>query len=133
VGVDELADGNWLGGKADNLVKLTDGLTRGDGLDGELVAGGNVGGRDEVQAVEGLASSDRLEGDHDVVRGSEFESVGAQPVLSLCVSVALGETFTIVVRPHSTPTDRQKDSPVPYYGDLVQSLLSKGDRSGPSL
>lgn len=99
-----------MGGEANNLVELTDGLALGDGSDGELVAGGNVGGRDEVQAIERLASSDRLEGDHDVVRGSEFESVGAQPVLSLCVSVALSETLAILVRPHSTLSDGQKDS-----------------------
>ena len=55
VGVDEFADGDGLGGEADDLVELTDGLAGGDGVDGELVAGGDVGERDEVQAVEGLA------------------------------------------------------------------------------
>ena len=69
VGVDEFADGDGLGGKANDLVELADGFAGGDGADGELVAGGDVGERSEAETVEGLACGDRLEGDHDVVRG----------------------------------------------------------------
>ena len=75
VGVDELAEGDGLGGKADDLVELADGFAGGDGAYGELVAGGDVGERSETQAVEGLACGYWLEGDHDVVRASEFEGL----------------------------------------------------------
>jgi hypothetical protein len=83
--MDELADGDGLRSEADNLVELTDGLAGGDGVDGELVASGDIGRRNELQAIERLSGRHWLEDDHDVVRGSEFESVGAQPVpISLC-------------------------------------------------
>jgi hypothetical protein len=67
VGVDEFADGDGLGGKADDLVELADGLTGGDGADGQFVAGGYVRRGGEAQTIERLASGERLEGDHDVV------------------------------------------------------------------
>jgi hypothetical protein len=81
VGVDELADGDGLGGKADDLVELTDGLSRGNGADGQFVSCRDVGERGEAQTVERLACGKRLEGDHDVVRASELESLVAQTVL----------------------------------------------------
>ena len=82
VGVNQLAYGDGLGGKADDLIEFTDGFAGGDGMDGEFVAGGDVAERDHVHAVQGLACSEGLEGDHDVVRASEFESMEAQTVLS---------------------------------------------------
>lgn len=104
VGVDELAYSNRLRGEADNLVELTDGLAGGNGVDGELVASGDVGGRNEVQAIEGLSGGHWLEGDHDVVSSSEFESVGVQPVpISLCFCLMKAWHPPILVRPHSTP------------------------------
>ena len=59
VGVDEFSDGDGLGGEADDLVELMDGLSGGDGAHGELVAGGDVGERGEVQAVEALPHAQR--------------------------------------------------------------------------
>src|SRR5580704_1199590 len=41
--VDVLADGNWLGGKADDLVELAHRLTGCDGADCEFVSRGDVG------------------------------------------------------------------------------------------
>jgi hypothetical protein len=105
VGVNELTHGDGLRGEADNLVELTDGLAGGNCVDGELVASGDVGGRNKVQAIEGLSGGHWLEGDHNVVRGSEFESVGAQPVpISLCFCSMKLWHAPILVRPHSTPT-----------------------------
>ena len=43
VGVDEFADGDGLGGEADDLVELTDGLSGRDGADGQFVSGRNIG------------------------------------------------------------------------------------------
>jgi hypothetical protein len=45
------------------------------------VAGGDIGARNEMQAIERLACGEWLEGNHNVVRASEFESVVAQTVL----------------------------------------------------
>src|SRR5205823_2618054 len=59
----------------------TDGLAAGDGMDGELVSGGNVRRYGEAQTIERLACGERLEGDHNVVRISEFESPVAQSAL----------------------------------------------------
>ncbi len=90
VGVDELAYGDGLRGETDDLVEFTDGLARRDGPDGQLVSGGDVGERGEAHTVEGLACSDRLEGDHNVVRASELESMVAQTVLLTPVPRARG-------------------------------------------
>jgi hypothetical protein len=78
VGVDEFASGDGLGGEADDLVELTDRLSGGDGAHRQLMSGRDVGERSQVQAVERLARGYWLEGDYDVVRASEFESVVAQ-------------------------------------------------------
>ncbi len=67
VGVDEFADVDGLGGKTDDLVELTDGLSGGYGADGEFVSGGDVGEGGEAQTIERLACGERLEGDHNVV------------------------------------------------------------------
>ena len=106
VGVNQLTDGDGLRGKADDLIEFTDGFAWGDGMDGEFVAGGDVAERNHVHAVEGLACSERLEGDHDVVQGSEFESMEAQTVLSTPLLIWMRETESaqLVVRPHSTPS-----------------------------
>lgn len=79
--VNEFASGYGLCGETNDLVEFTDGLPGRDGVYREFVPRGDVGTRGQMQAVEGLAGSDRLEGDHNVVRASEFESVVAQTVL----------------------------------------------------
>ena len=81
VGVDEFADIDGLGGKPDDVVELTDGPAAGDGMDGEFVSGGNVRRYGEAQTIERLACGERLEGDHNVVRISEFESPVLQSAL----------------------------------------------------
>ena len=70
---------------------------------------------------------DRLEGDHDVVRGSEFESVGAQPVLSLRVSVALSVTSRNIgtTTLYSNLTDKRIVLPSPYRFVAKYSVLRK--------
>jgi hypothetical protein len=71
------------------------------------VAGGDISARSQVQAVERLARGKRLEGNHNVVRASEFESVVAQ---TICYLPSIAGKFTflysrriLLVRPHSTP------------------------------
>jgi len=81
--VDEFADGDGLGGETDDLVEFTDRLPGGDGAYRQLMSGGDVRERGEAQAVEGLACSNRLECDDDVVRASEFECERDQ--LSYCL------------------------------------------------
>lgn len=48
MGVNVFPDGDGLGGEANDLVELTDGLARGDGTDREFVAGGDVGERSKL-------------------------------------------------------------------------------------
>ena len=55
VGVDEFADGDGLGGEANDLVELTDGLPCRDRADGQFVPGGNIGRGREAQTIERLA------------------------------------------------------------------------------
>ena len=81
VSVDELADSDGLGGKANDLIEFTDGFSGGDGVDRQFVSCGDIGKRSQVHAVERLARGDRLEGDHNVVRASEFESMVTQTIL----------------------------------------------------
>ena len=80
VAVNEFADRDGLGGKTNDLIELTDRLTGGDGVNRQLMAGSDVHARSQVQAVEGLARRNRLKGNHNVVRASEFESVVAQTI-----------------------------------------------------
>jgi len=83
VGVNKFTDGDGLGGKTDDLVELTDGLPGRNGVYRQLMTGRDIGERSEVQAVEGLACRNWLEGDHNVVRASELESMVAQTNLFL--------------------------------------------------
>jgi hypothetical protein len=46
------------------------------------VPGRDIHTRSQLHAVEGLARRNRLEGDHNVVRASEFESVAQTISLS---------------------------------------------------
>src|SRR3984885_4416573 len=78
--VNEFADGDRLGGKTNDLIELTDRLTGGDGVNRQLMARSDIHARSQVQAVEGLARRNRLKGNHNVVRASEFESVVAQTI-----------------------------------------------------
>ena len=119
VGVDVFACGDRLGGEADDLVELTNGLAGGDGMKGEFMPGGDIGGRNEAQTVEGLARRDGLEGDHYVVRASELESVGTQPFHISEKTVAVAPT-ELVVRPHSTPTAQQRIVPTPTWTMLCK-------------
>lgn len=79
--VDELAWSDGLGRETDDLVELTDGLAGSNGVDREFVACGDIGARGQMQTIKGLACNNWLEGDHHVVRASEFECVVAQTIL----------------------------------------------------
>jgi hypothetical protein len=71
------------------------------------VAGGDIGARSQMVAIEGLACGNWLEGDHNVVRASEFESAVAQTILLSPNASSTKFTFfpfeKLLVRPHSTP------------------------------
>jgi len=73
--VDVLADGNRLGGKADDLVELAHRLTGCDGANCEFVARGDVGERCKIQIEKDLTGVDGLERHRDVVRASEHEGL----------------------------------------------------------
>ena len=107
VGVDEFADGDGLGSKANDLVELTDGLAGGDGANRQFVSSGNIRGRGEAQTVERLACGERLEGDHNVVRRSELKGLAAQTVLIISEDMVVRtRSVQSLVRPHSTPSTR---------------------------
>lgn len=94
VGVDEFAGRDGLGCEADDLVEFTHWFAVSDGADGEFVAGGNVGERDQAGPVERLPRSDGLECDDDVVGVSEFECLVAQTILFFLVSQRWSEPET---------------------------------------
>jgi hypothetical protein len=109
--VNEFSDGDRLGGKTNDLIELTDRLTGGDGVDRQLMAGSDVHTRSQVQAVEGLTRRNRLEGNHNVVRASEFESVVAQTIPFISDRpLKRTASLQLLVRPHSTPSAQEKDS-----------------------
>jgi hypothetical protein len=69
------------------------------------VSSGDIAERNHVHAVQGLACGEGLEGDHNVVRASEFEGMEAQTVLSTpLLRCADWIGAQLVVRPHCTPT-----------------------------
>lgn len=74
VGVDVVAWGDGLRGKADELAVLEDAVAGGKGDERDLVAGGDFGGGSD--GAECGVRCEGLAGDGDVVAGVELDELG---------------------------------------------------------
>jgi hypothetical protein len=80
VGVDVVANRNGLGCEPNDLIELSDGLARGDSVEGHLVTSGNIGQRCKAKVGQDMARWNRLERDRDIIRVAEHKCSGNQTV-----------------------------------------------------